>query len=93
LATVEVPKTGSTYKVIEGSFNRSLTAGQQTIRISITGDKCNIDKIEILGTDTAVKGIENDESKPATIYNINGQRQSGMQRGINIINGRKVLVR
>ncbi len=93
LATVEVPKTGSTYKVIEGNFNRSLTAGQQTIRISITGDKCNIDKIEILGTDTAVKGIENDESKPATIYNINGQRQSGMQRGINIINGKKVLVR
>ena len=93
LATVEVPKTGSTYKVIEGSFNRSLTAGQQVIRISITGDKCNIDKIEILGTDTAVKGIENDESKPATIYNINGQRQSGMQRGINIINGKKVLVR
>ena len=93
LATVEVPKTGSVYKVVEGNFTRSLSAGQQIIRISITGDKCNIDKLEILGTDTAVKGIENDESKPATIYNINGQRQSGMQRGINIINGRKVLVR
>ncbi|MBO4564744.1 MAG: endo-1,4-beta-xylanase [Bacteroidaceae bacterium] len=95
LATVEIPKTGSTYKVVEGTFNRSMAVGQQTIRITITGDKCNIDKLEIIGTDTAIDDINLDiqANKPATIYNINGQRQNGMQRGINIINGKKVLVR
>ena len=93
LATVEVPKTGSVYKEIEGTFIRSMTAGQQTIRISITGDKCNIDKIEIIGENTAIGVIENDESKPATIYNLSGQRQNELQKGINIINGKKVLVR
>ena len=94
LATIEIPKTGNTiYKVIEGQFNRTLAAGQQIIRITITGEKCNIDKLEIIGEDTAVKGIENDEDKSVTIYNIGGQQQNRMQRGINIINGKKVLVR
>ena len=94
LATIEIPKTGNTiYKEIEGQFNRTLAAGQQIIRITITGEKCNIDKLEIIGEDTAVKGIENDEDKSVTIYNIGGQQQNRMQRGINIINGKKVLVR
>ena len=95
LANVEVPKSGSTYKEVEGTFNRSLAAGQQIIRIIITGDKCNIDKLEIIGTNTAINDIDMDSqsNKPATIYNINGQRQNSMQRGINIINGKKVLVR
>ena len=94
MATVTVPKTGSTYKEVEGTFNRSLAAGQQTIRITITGDKCNIDKLEIIGTNTAIEDVDIDiQDNNATIYNINGQRQNGMQRGINIINGKKVLVR
>ena len=94
LATVTVPKTGSsTYKVVEGTFQRSLAAGSNIIRITITGAQCNIDKLEIIGSDTAINGIENDETTNRTIYNLSGQRQQGLQRGINIINGKKVLVR
>ena len=96
LATVTVPKTGaSTYKEVEGTFQRSLPAGSNIIRITITGAQCNIDKLEIIGPDTAINDITvNGQSSMGNgIYNLSGQRQQNMQRGINIINGRKVLIR
>lgn len=46
------------------------------------------------GSDPA-DGIENlaADGKPANIYNIAGQRMKSMQRGINIIDGKKVMVK
>ena len=94
LATVTVPKTGSTtYKEIEGTFQRTLAAGNSILRISITGAQCNIDRFEIIGSDTAINGVENDDAANHQIFNIRGQRQQNLQRGINIVNGKKVFVR
>ena len=49
---------------------------------------------EYTGSDPA-DGIENlaADGKPANIYNIAGQRMKSMQRGINIIDGKKVMVK
>ena len=95
LANVTVPKTGaSTYKVVEGNFQRTLAAGNSIIRITITGADCNIDKLEIIGSDTAIDSIESDATTVNhQIYNLRGQRQQSLQRGINIVDGKKVLIR
>lgn len=41
---------------------------------------------------TGINGIKQDELK-ADIYNLSGQRLSQLQKGVNIIDGKKVLVR
>ena len=45
------------------------------------------------GTPTGIKVIENTQNKNATIYDLNGVRQSEPKKGINIINGKKVVVK
>ena len=45
------------------------------------------------GTPTGIKVIENTQNKNATIYDLNGVRQSEAKRGINILNGKKVVVK
>lgn len=48
------------------------------------------------GDETGVKAIDNGQltiDSDAVIFNLNGQRMSKMQRGINIVNGKKVLVK
>jgi len=45
------------------------------------------------GTPTGIKVIENTQKKNATIYDLNGVRQSEAKRGINILNGKKVVVK
>ena len=67
LASVSVPQTGSsdwsTYKVVEGNLLKNLEEGQQTLRITITGANCNIDKLKfncILNT-----GIDDVTATPA----------------------------
>ena len=45
------------------------------------------------GTPTGIKVIENIQSKNATIYDLNGVRLSEPKKGINIINGQKVIVK
>lgn len=42
---------------------------------------------------TAIIGVENDEDENAPVYDLNGRRLQKPQKGINVINGRKVLVR
>jgi len=54
-------------------------------------------KVNILAPDdgtTGINGIDNNtEVKDNKIYNLNGQQLSQPQKGINIINGKKVIVR
>lgn len=52
-------------------------------------------RILTLGTDeeTAIEAIEALVSNKAQIFDLNGRRLSGLQKGINIINGKKVLVK
>ena len=45
------------------------------------------------GTPTGIKVIENTQNKNATVYDLNGVRQSEPKKGINILNGKKVVVK
>ena len=45
------------------------------------------------GTPTGIKVIENTQNKNATIYDLNGVRLPAPKKGINIINGQKVVVK
>ena len=42
---------------------------------------------------TAIEGVEASQNENAVIYNLAGQRVSKLQRGVNIVNGKKVLVK
>ena len=60
-------------------------------------DKDNSTDVEdtpfyINGDDTGVASIHSD-SKESTFYNLSGQKKSKSQKGINIINGKKVIVK
>ena len=45
------------------------------------------------GTPTDIKVIENIQNKNATVYDLNGVRLSEPKKGINIINGQKVVIK
>ena len=47
----------------------------------------------IEGNPTGIKAIENTQSKNTTIYDLNGVRLSEPKKGINIINGKKVVIK
>ena len=95
LARISVPQTGDnnwdTYRVVEGKLSKELAAGKQTFRITITGAYCNIDKIELICTSTGINDITNVSNQPRQMYNIAGQRLGGLLRGINIVEGQKIL--
>ncbi len=61
----------------------------------IANNKSVIYKVNInfVGTATAIDGIANGEAAPKGIYNINGQKLSGLQKGLNIVDGKKVYVK
>ena len=94
LSTVNVPNTESydTYTTVSGRINKTIKEGKQIIRFTISGSNCNIDKVEF-NIRSDVKYIQdNEELSNGTRYNLGGQRVDGYQRGINIINGRKVYI-
>ena len=45
------------------------------------------------GNPTGIKVIENTQNKNATVYDLNGVRMSEPKKGINIINGKKMVVK
>ena len=45
------------------------------------------------GIPSGIKGVHLDSDKNYPIYDINGRRLEGPQRGINIINGKKVIMK
>ena len=45
------------------------------------------------GNPTGIKVIDNTQNKNATIYDMNGVRLSEPKKGINIINGKKIIVK
>ena len=97
LANVSVPNNGSwdTYQTLATDIiSGRLYEGTQTIRITITGAYCNIDKIEFvcLVPDQVSYITEEDNFANGTRYNLGGARVNGYQKGINIMNGKKVLI-
>ena len=93
LANVDVPNNGKRrYAAVSGDLIEELEEGDQIIRITITGANCNIDNIEFTCT-TGVSYITPDDmNAPGTRYNLGGVRVNEYQRGITIMNGKKVLI-
>ena len=94
LADVKVPQTGNndwgTYKVVEGTLSQDLEAGEQILRLAITGSNCNIDKIQFICTAAGISEVVADsESTDGTTYNLSGQKVNANYRGIIIQNGKK----
>lgn len=97
LANVSVPNNGSwdtyqttTTEIISGK----LYEGKQTIRITITGAYCNIDKIEFIClVEDGVKYVTDEDMRTlGPIYNMGGVRVNEYKDGINIMKGKKVLI-
>lgn len=97
LARVSVPNTNSwdTYTTLSTEvISTKLYEGQQTIRITITGQNCNIDKIEFVClVKDGVKYVTDEDMRTlGPIYNMGGVRVNEYKDGINIMKGKKVLI-
>ena len=97
LARVSVPNTNSwdTYNTLSTEvISTKLYEGQQTIRITITGQNCNIDKIEFVClVKDGVKYVTDEDMRTlGPIYNMGGVRVNEYKDGINIMKGKKVLI-
>ena len=75
--------------VKKGSSNASMKGFRGYFELPAAGARIVIDGQEV----TAIEGIETKANTVETIYNLNGQQLTKPQRGINIINGRKVVVK
>lgn len=49
-------------------------------------------EVEIVNLVTAISSV-NSTADAATVYNLAGQRMNGLQKGINIVNGKKMVVK
>ena len=74
-----------------------LQKGERTIKISAGEYKISVAKdfstVTITGTATGIDGVNVAVLKDAQIYNLKGQRLDKTQKGLNIINGRKVVIK
>lgn len=95
LADIRVPQTGSnnwdTYRVVEGTLSQPLEAGEQILRIVITGSNCNIDKIQFTNTATGIIDINNDATSQQGSYDLFGRKVNDSYKGIIIQNGKKII--
>ena len=93
LADVKVPQTGNndwdTYKTVEGTLSKPLEAGEQIIRLTITGSNCNIDKIQFSINTAGINDVKMDEPSDNTLYNLSGQKVNANYKGIIIRKGQK----
>ena len=99
LGKVTVPQTGNsnwdTYTTVKGNFSTQLAAGEQILRITITGAQCNIDKIDLQCTESAgIATLANEPSaRNVRTYNLSGLKVDDNYHGIIIRNGKKVVRR
>ena len=93
LAKVSVPQTGnndwSKYTTVEGQLSKDLEVGQQILRISITSDQCNIDKIELKCTSSGIHDMIYDIPLSQDAYDLFGRKVNNNYKGIIIKNGKK----
>ena len=97
-ATTEVTCDGSQYILADGSegvafykaiAGTTLAAGKGYLQFDASGVKAYLFEEDATGLEAIDNGeltIDN-----AAIYNLAGQRMNMMQRGVNIVNGRKVM--
>ena len=93
LGTITVPQTGSldTYEVKTGKIRNPLKAGQQKLRITVTGGSCNIDKVNLVSTETGIMEVTRDNDTTGDSYNLAGQKVDANYKGIVIRNGKKIV--
>lgn len=95
LADIRVPQTGNnnwdTYTTVEGTLSEPLEAGEQILRIVITGSNCNIDKIKFSNTATGIIDINNDAASQQGSYDLFGRKVNDSYKGIIIQNGKKII--
>ena len=95
LADIRVPQTGNnnwdTYTTVEGTLSEPLEAGEQILRIVITGSNCNIDKIQFTNTATGIIDINNDAASQQGSYDLFGRKVNDSYKGIIIQNGKKII--
>ena len=104
LCRVNVPKTGSSdYQTVSGTIRNHIDAGKQTLRFTIFGAQCNIDKLELkLVTSDGIEAIDNQPLTTGKVFDLSGRRiampsdssvPTTLPKGVYIVNGRKVVVR
>ena len=95
LAKVSVPQTGNnnwdTYKTVEGQLSQNLEVGQQIMRFTITGQQCNIDKVELRCLTTGIHDMNNDITITKDAYDLFGRKVNDNYKGIIIRNGKKQI--
>ena len=93
LAKVSVPQTGnndwSKYTTVEGELSQELEVGSYILRISITSDQCNIDKIELKCTSAGIHDMIYDVPLSKESYDLFGRKVNSNYKGIIIQNGKK----
>ena len=97
LATITKPASTSlnTYSTLSPTyFAEEIGSDQQTLRITITKPGCKIDNLQIRFVAAAdVQYITVDDiNANGTRYNLGGVRVNGYQKGISIIDGKKVYI-
>lgn len=95
LAKVSIPQTAnndwSKYTTVKGELSKDLEAGEQILRITITGANCNIDKIELKCTTTGIHDTNNDIIVSQDAYDLLGRKVNSNYKGIIIRNGKKYI--
>ena len=93
LADVKVPQTGDndwgTYRTVKGTFSKPLEAGEQILRIVITGSNCNIDRFKFSINTSGINGVTIDNPFEEALYNLSGQKVNANYKGIIIQKGQK----
>ncbi|MBQ0021572.1 MAG: hypothetical protein KBT39_13800 [Bacteroidales bacterium] len=84
-------KLGFWYGNNEGSGNFKVKAGGAVLCVPGSADVKGF-SFDMMGEETAIEAIKNSHANGA-IYNLQGQRMQKMQRGINIVNGKKIMVK
>lgn len=80
---------GAKFYLVEAGKQPTVKAGHAYLTAPSAGVKAfGFDAIA-----TAIAKIEAEKAEKAGIYNLQGQRVNTLQRGINIVNGKKVLVK
>ena len=105
LANVNVTQTDdnqwSTYKKFTGTFSKSLPAGQQILRVAITGPYINLDKMVLTcKTPTGIEEVseelrvKSEEFATANWFTLDGRKLNGKptRPGIYVRNGSKVVI-
>ena len=80
---------------IYGSMSTAGAKATGATRASSDDDQLKIYGFEVVSDQTGIEAVDNEDytMPDAPVYNLNGQRLEGLQKGINIINGKKVLVK